>query len=103
MQSIVSLKRIGKSLLISGALLGFLAGPGVRSLRADDCQAATAKADHRLHEAIKDHGPDSKQADRARHDLNAQRQRCWDANHRWWDEDGHRWHTDKDWDENDHH
>jgi hypothetical protein len=101
MQSNV-IKRIGKSVLISGALLGFLAGPGVRSLRAD-CQSDTARIDHKLHDAIKTKGPDSKEADHWRHELNAERQRCWDANHKWWDEDEHRWHTDKDWDEHDHH
>jgi len=41
-----------------------------------------AKADHKLHEAVEHHG--------------------WNERHRWWDEDGHRWHSDRDWDDHDH-
>jgi len=46
---------------------------------------------------------DSKQADRARHELHDARERCWNERHRWWDEDGHRWRSDRDWDDHDHH
>jgi len=97
------LKFVGKAVLVSGALLGFLAAPGATLLRADDdCQRVTANYDHKLHEAIEHHGANSKQADHWRHELSAERERCWNANHRWWDEDGHRWHTDRDWDDHDH-
>ncbi len=61
-----------------------------------------AKADHKLHEAEEHHGWNSKQADHARHELHEARQRCWNERHRWWDEDGHRWHSDRDWDDHDH-
>jgi hypothetical protein len=96
------LKLIGKAVLVCAALIGFLAGPGAQTLCADDCQANTVKADHNLHKAIEAHGANSKQADHWRHELNTARERCWEANHRWWDEDQHRWHTDRDWDEHDH-
>jgi hypothetical protein len=84
------------------ALAGFLMFAGAPQLRADDCQRRTAKADHNLHEAIEHHGPESKQAEHWRQELRAAREYCWNHNHRWWDEDGHRWHTDRDWDDHDH-
>jgi hypothetical protein len=34
--------------------------------------------------------------------LEAARSYCWDHGKRWWDEDGKRWHTEKDWDGHDH-
>jgi hypothetical protein len=34
--------------------------------------------------------------------LHEAREYCWAHAHRWWDEDGRRWHTDRDWDEHDH-
>ena len=76
---------------------------GAQPLRADDdCQRRTEQADHKLHEAIEHHGAQSKQADRWRHELQKARESCWSKAHRWWDEDAHRWHTDRDWDDHDH-
>ena len=66
------------------------------AVRADDCQKRTERADHHLHEAIAKHGPESPEAEKYR-------AYCWDHSKRWWDEDGHRWHTDHDWDDHDHH
>src|SRR5271155_3565099 len=81
----------------------FLAGlfaigmtPTVRA--DDDCQKRIVRADHKLQEAVEHHGWDSPQAAHFRQDLAAARAWCWDHNHRWWDEDGNRWHTDRDWD-----
>jgi hypothetical protein len=71
-------------------------------LRADDCQRDTARIDHNLHEAIKHNGPDSKEANHWRHELAEQRQRCWEKEHKWWDEDTHSWHNQHDWDDHDH-
>jgi hypothetical protein len=76
------------------------AAPAVRA--GDDCQERMAKIDHKLHDAIEHHGNHSSQADHWRHELAQQRDRCWAANHRWWSEDDHRWHTERDWDEHDH-
>src|SRR5580692_10885400 len=78
--------------LTAAALAGFLMLVGAPHLRADD----------RLHEAIERHGYQSEQAEHRRHDLHEVRERCWNANHRWWDEHEHRWHTEHDWDEHDH-
>ncbi len=84
---------------LAGAIL-FLASPVVRA--DDDCRKRTAKADHKLHEAIEHHGWQSSQAEHWRHELSEARAYCWNHNHRWWDEDGHRWRTDHDWDDHDH-
>ena len=94
-----------KAILAAAAFVGMLAFAGAPSALADadhNCQRRIAKADHRLHEAVEHHGWDSRQADRARHDLHEAREHCWNGRHRWWDEDGHRWHSDRDWDDHDH-
>jgi hypothetical protein len=98
-------KFFGRTLLVSAAFLGMLAFAGAPRASAesyDKCQRRIAKADHRLHEAIEHHGWDSRQADHARHELREARERCWNERHRWWDADGHRWRTDRDWDDHDH-
>jgi hypothetical protein len=98
-------KFFGRILLVSAAFLGMLAFAGAPQASAesyDKCQQRIAKADHKLHEAIEHHGWESRQADHARHELREARERCWNESHRWWDEDGHRWRTDRDWDDHDH-
>jgi hypothetical protein len=100
-----SWKFLGKAALPTAALAGLLAFTGTpRALAAygDDCQRRIARADYKQHEAAERHGWDSRQADHWRHELREARQRCWRERHRWWDEDGHRWHTDRDWDDRDH-
>jgi len=95
----------GKAMLATVAFVGLAAFAGTPSALADgdrDCQRRIAKADHKVHEAVEHHGWNSKQADRARHELHDARERCWNQRHRWWDEDGHRWRTDRDWDDHDH-
>ena len=93
----------GKLTLAGAALAGFLLFTGPSTLRADDdCQRRVSKADHRLHEATEHHGRESKQADHARAELRQAREYCWEHSHRWWDEDGHRWRSDRDWDDHDH-
>ena len=93
--------------LATAALAGMLAFAGTPRAFAHDrdddrCARRIAKADHKLHESIEHHGWNSRQADRARHDLHEARERCWRERHRWWDEDGHRWHDDRDWNDRDH-
>jgi hypothetical protein len=72
------------------------------AVRADDCQKRIVKADHKLHEAVEHHGWQSSQAEHWRHELREARAYCWEHSHRWWDEDEHRWHSDRDWDDHDH-
>jgi hypothetical protein len=93
----------GKAVLATAALLGYFVFVGTPQVRADDeCQRRIAVADRNLHEAIEHHGYQSKQAEHWREELHAARESCWTSNHRWWDEDGHRWHTERDWDDRDH-
>jgi hypothetical protein len=78
-------KFFSRAVLATGAWLGIAAFTGTPGALADNdgrCQRRIAKADHKLHEAAEHHG--------------------WNERHRWWDEDGHRWHTDRDWDDHDH-
>lgn len=87
----------------AAVLAGWLMFLGAPRLRADDdCQRRIAKADHKLDEAIEKHGARSEEAERRRKVLHEVREQCWKANHRWWDEHEHRWHTDRDWDDHDH-
>lgn len=92
-----------KAAVATSALAGFLVFTAPQ-IRADehDCQERIAKADHKLHKSIEQHGYNSKQAEHARHELVEERERCWNTYHRWWDEDDRRWHTDRDWRDNDH-
>lgn len=89
---------LGAAALLAAFL--FVAAPVVRA--DDDCQKRIAKADHKLHEAIEHHGVQSPQAEHWRHELGEARAYCYEHDHRWWDEDKHRWHTDRDWDDHDH-
>ncbi len=90
-------------MIAASALAAALLFAGAAPLHADDgCQKRIARADHRLHEAAEHHGWDSPQAAKYRHELAEARSSCWERNHRWWSEDDHRWHTDRDWDDHDH-
>ncbi|HXT26475.1 MAG TPA: hypothetical protein VN749_16780 [Candidatus Eisenbacteria bacterium] len=97
--SLATWKVIAGTGLLAGGLALFAATP---SAKADDCQERLAHADHKLHEAIEHHGYESKQATHWRHELREAREYCWQHGHRWWDADGNRWHTDRDWDDRDH-
>ena len=92
-----------KSLLgVSFLAAALVLTPVPRAQADDDCQRKLVHADHKLHEAIEHHGYESRQADHWRHELREARAWCWNHSHRWWDEDGHRWHSDRDWDDRDH-
>jgi hypothetical protein len=92
-----------RAVLSASALGAALFFAGATPLRADDdCQKRIARADHKLHEAAERHGWNSPQAAKWRHELAETRAWCWEHSHRWWDEDGHRWRTDRDWDDHDH-
>src|SRR5690242_10933558 len=95
---------LGKWSLALVAVAGFVVCAGVPSARAkdDDCRERIARADHRLHDAIEHHGRDSREAERASHELREERERCWTSSHRWWDEDQQKWRSERDWDDRDH-
>ncbi|HWY07509.1 MAG TPA: hypothetical protein VNY24_11665 [Candidatus Acidoferrales bacterium] len=93
-----------RAVLSASALSAALFFVGAAPSRADndDCQKRIARADHKLHEAAEHHGWNSPQAAKYRHQLAEAREWCWEHSHRWWDEDGRRWRTDRDWDDHDH-
>ena len=98
-------KKFFSRVVLATAALGMLAFAGTPRASAesyDKCQRRIYKADRKLHGAVEHHGWNSRQADRARFELRQVRERCWRERHRWWDEDGRRWHNDRDWDDHDH-
>lgn len=96
------IQRISKSAVaavLAAALSWFVAAPLVH---ADDdrgkCQHAVERAEMRVDKAVRDHGERSPEADARRHELNAERQHCWDKYHQWWNGKEHRWETEQNWD-----
>ena len=69
----------GKTALAAAALGGllFFAGPANANAAArDDCERRIARTQHRLHEAVEDHGYYSRQANHQRHELREAYDRC---------------------------
>ena len=67
---------------------------------------AIEKAEARLDRAIHNRGEHSREADERRRELHAERERCWNQHHQWWNGKEHRWETEHNWDhdhDNDHH
>jgi hypothetical protein len=99
-------RRFGKTAvaaIVTGALWFFAAAP--RAHADDDrsrCQHAVEKAESRLDRTIEKHGEHSHEAEERRRDLNAERERCWNQYHQWWNARDHRWETEHNWDQ-DHH
>lgn len=88
--------------LLGLALFLIPAAPRAYADDRADCQHHIEKAEARVDEAARKYGPNSRQvADRQR-DLNAERQRCWDKNHAWYNAREHRWETQQNWEGYDH-
>jgi hypothetical protein len=96
-----SLKRLALSAVITTAL-GTATLVAVPAAYAEPdhakCQRDIERREIKLDQAIRKHGEHSHQADQRRRDLNAERERCWNRYHGWWDGHDHRWHDDRDWD-----
>ncbi len=90
------------AIAVIAGMLAFGGTPRAFADKYDRCRHSIEKADHKLHEAGEHHGWNSPQAEHWRHELHEAREHCWSEFHRWWDEDGQRWHTDRDWDDHDH-
>ena len=84
------------------SLLMFIATPRTHADDRDRCRHAIEKAEANLDRAVREHGEHSRQAEDRRRDLNAERQRCWDQYHQWWNGKDQRWEAEHSWD-NDHH
>src|SRR2546429_6402712 len=97
-------KFLGRSVLAAAALVGLLGSAATPRAYADDnhCQKRISKADHKLHEAIEHHGGKSRRAGPARPEIRGGRESCWELNHRWGEEDRHRWHNERDSADHDH-
>jgi hypothetical protein len=90
-------------MMVVGGLLFFTAGtPGAYAESRADCEHRVEKAEAKLDQAIRAHGERSGQANDRRRDLDAERERCWDKYHGWWDGHAHQWHDQRDWDHDDH-
>jgi len=83
------------------ALLLFVATPRLHADEREKCQHAIEKTEARLDKAIRDRGEHSPEAEDRRRDLNAERERCWNEHHQWWNAKENRWETEHNWD-NDH-
>ena len=86
--------------LIAGALWFFVAVPSAHADNDDRrrCQHTIEKAESRLDRAIEKRGEHSREAEDRRRDLNAERERCWNQYHQWWNGRDHRWETEH-WDQ----
>jgi hypothetical protein len=94
-------RRFGKTAvatIMAGLLLLFAAAPIVHADDKDKCRHAIEKAEARLDKAIHDKGDHSREADDRRRDLNAERERCWNQYHQWWNGKDQRWETEHNWD-----
>ena len=96
-------KRFATSAIVATALCTatFVATPAFGDDDHAKCQHRIEKAQVKLDQAIQRHGEHSPQAESRWRDLKAERERCWQAYHGWWDAHEHRWHDQHDWD--DHH
>lgn len=95
------IRRFGNSVVaavVAAALLFFVAMPQVHADERSKCQHAIEKAEARLDSAIRHNGDHSREADDRRRDLNAERERCWNQYHQWWNGKEHRWETERTWD-----
>lgn len=95
------IQRFGKSAaaaVMVVALSCFVPAPQARADDRSHCQHAVERAESRLNSAVRHHGERSPQAEERRRDLNAERQRCWEAHHQWWNAREHRWETEQNWD-----
>src|ERR1700682_5074090 len=97
-----SMNTVRKSFLSIAILLAVLLSASVPRLQAEDldrCQRRVASGEHEVHQAIEKHGRNSSRANHERRELHKVRDGCWRERHRWWDEHEHRWHTERDWNE----
>jgi hypothetical protein len=94
-----TLIRLLASFIAGVGLLCFTSLPLAHADSEEQCQHRIEQANHKLHDAIDHHGPTSHEADKARHDLQNEREKCWREHHKWWDADEHRWHDQQDWDQ----
>jgi len=98
--------KYGKVTLTSTTLSAILLCASAAPARADEdrskCQHHIEKAEEKLERAVSRHGERSAQAREAREHLNAERRECWGHHHAWYEAHERRWHTEQDWDHDEH-
>jgi hypothetical protein len=95
------IQKLGKTAMaavLGAAVMFFVAAPSAHADDRSHCQHAIEKAESRLTHAIEHNGEHSREAEDRRRDLNAERQRCWEQYHQWWNGREHRWETEQNWD-----
>ena len=101
-----NLGKLVSSMLAAAVLCGVLAFAGAPQAFADDnrekCQHRIEKAEARLSEAVREHGDRSPEAAKRKHELNDERERCYQENRAWYNAQDKQWHNDRDWDHEDH-
>ncbi len=90
------------AVLLLNAVFFFMVAPTARADDHDRCRQRIEKIEVRLDHEIAKHGEHSRQAEDRRRQLQAEREHCWNQYHGWWDGRSHQWHTDHDWDHDDH-
>jgi hypothetical protein len=63
--------------------LFIIAAPAAHADERDNCRVGIEKAEARLGGAIAKHGEHSPESRNRRHELRAERERCWNAYHQW--------------------
>ena len=101
-----TMQKYGKAAIASTVLSVILSVASAPLARADEdrskCQRHIEKAEDKLSRAISRHGERSSQARSARERLAAERHSCWARHHAWYNAQERRWHTEQDWDHDDH-
>lgn len=97
-----SVKKTLRALPAIAAMGAMFLVAGVPQAKADDdhreCRERIEHARAKVDRAVQRHGEGSPQAEHARHELNEQRERCWNKYHGYWGDDN-RWHEQRDWEE----
>jgi hypothetical protein len=98
--------KVVSTMLAAAVFCGVLAFAGAPRAYGDDhrdkCQHRIEKAEARYSQAVHDHGERSAEAAQRRHELNDERERCYQENHAWYNGQDKQWHNDRDWDHDDH-
>jgi hypothetical protein len=90
------------STALTAAMMCSAAAPAAYADDRSKCQHNIEKVEAKLDDAIRKHGPHSRQAEDRRRDLNNEREKCWGAYHAWYDGHEHQWHSERDWDRDRH-
>jgi len=86
--------------LVAAATLSVLLFVAVPRSQADgraQCQRNIERAEARLDRAVQKYGGKSPQAIGRWRELNAERERCYNLYHGWWNPRDHQWHNDREW------